>query len=411
MTYDAKFSSIMTAALLGTTTMAAAECADPVKVGVLHSLSGMMAVSETTLKDTMLMLIEELNGLLSYPVQYEGEESSNNVFYTGAAPNRQAIPAVDYFLEELGVEKFALLGTDYVYPRTTNNILEQYLQVKGIAKEDIFVNYTSIGHSDWATIVADVVALGEDGKQVGVISTTAQAQNLQELLQVHADEIADPSRKSVSPVLEYLVASGLLQVSQFLEERSDKNVWQRGDGQFFIAAEEDSSLKLRDVYTNAESAASKSDFTQLKPKGGVRRVIGTALVQFQLSDPDLARRTTAVASIARRPNAEQLAPLLASIEAEVDPGLKARKTQLANFLSASFAKAPTDRIAAINSLSKDTSVEARSVLNQILATKAGVATARPEGNLARVLDPATAPDAFYAHWLRRVWPPPAHPRP
>ncbi|WP_372604237.1 urea ABC transporter substrate-binding protein [Actibacterium sp.] len=202
-----------------------------IKVGVLHSLSGTMAISETTLKDTVLMLIEqqnakggingemlvpvvvdpasdwplfaekarelisdqgvdvifgcwtsvsrksvlpvieELNGLLFYPVQYEGEESSKNVFYTGAAPNQQAIPATDYFLEELGVEKFALLGTDYVYPRTTNKILEQYLKDKGIPAEDIFVNYTPFGHSDWSKIVADVVALGADGKKVGVIST------------------------------------------------------------------------------------------------------------------------------------------------------------------------------------------------------------------------------------------------
>ncbi|KAF0677239.1 urea ABC transporter substrate-binding protein [Profundibacterium mesophilum] len=203
----------------------------PIKVGILHSLSGTMAISETTLKDTVEMLvdqqneaggllgceleavvvdpasdwplfaekarelisvhevdvifgnwtsvsrksvlpvIEELNGLLFYPVQYEGEESSKNVFYTGAAPNQQAIPATDYFLEELGIEKFALLGTDYVYPRTTNNILEAYLKDKGIAEEDIFVNYTPFGHSDWSKIVADVVALGADGKKVGVIST------------------------------------------------------------------------------------------------------------------------------------------------------------------------------------------------------------------------------------------------
>ncbi len=202
-----------------------------IKVGVLHSLSGTMAISETTLKDTVEMLveqqntkggvigcdleavvvdpasdwplfaekarelltvhdvdvifgnwtsvsrksvlpvIEELNGLLFYPVQYEGEESSKNVFYTGAAPNQQAIPATDYFLEELGIEKFALLGTDYVYPRTTNNILNAYLQSKGIAESDIFVNYTPFGHSDWSKIVADVVALGADGKSVGVIST------------------------------------------------------------------------------------------------------------------------------------------------------------------------------------------------------------------------------------------------
>jgi len=232
MVHHNKLAACVTAALLGSTSIAAAQtCADPIKVGVLHSLSGSMAISETTLKDVMLMLveqqnakggllgcqieavvvdpasdwplfaekarelltvsevdvifgnwtsvsrksvlpvIEELNGLLFYPVQYEGEESSRNVFYTGAAPNQQAIPAVDYFLDELGVEKFALLGTDYVYPRTTNKILEQYLKDKGIAPEDIFVNYTPFGQSDWATIVADVVALGEDGKQVGVIST------------------------------------------------------------------------------------------------------------------------------------------------------------------------------------------------------------------------------------------------
>ncbi|MCU0910255.1 MAG: urea ABC transporter substrate-binding protein [Rhodobacteraceae bacterium] len=225
----AKLALAASVAALAATGASAQDC--PIKVGVLHSLSGTMAISETTLKDTMLMLvaqqnekggllgcqleavvvdpasdwplfaekarelltvhevdvmfgnwtsvsrksvlpvIEELNGLLFYPVQYEGEESSRNVFYTGAAPNQQAIPAVDYFLEELGVEKFALLGTDYVYPRTTNNILESYLKSKGIAAEDIFVNYTPFGHSDWATIVADVQALGADGKQVGVIST------------------------------------------------------------------------------------------------------------------------------------------------------------------------------------------------------------------------------------------------
>jgi urea transport system substrate-binding protein len=122
-------------------------------------------------RKAILPVVEELNGLVFYPVQYEGEESSLNVFYTGAAPNQQAIPAVDYFLEELGVESFALLGTDYVYPRTTNRILEQYLLDAGIPQENIFVNYTPFGHSDWSSIVADVVALGESGQQVGVIST------------------------------------------------------------------------------------------------------------------------------------------------------------------------------------------------------------------------------------------------
>ncbi|MCA0997039.1 urea ABC transporter substrate-binding protein [Alloyangia pacifica] len=226
-----KFSSVAALAMISAGAVSAQDANCPIKVGVLHSLSGTMAISETTLKDTMLMLIdkqnqaggllgceleavvkdpasdwplfaekarelisndevdvifgswtsasrkavlpviEELNALYFYPVQYEGEESSKNVFYTGAAPNQQAIPATDYFLDELGVEKFALLGTDYVYPRTTNRILEAYLKDKGIAEEDIFINYTPFGHSDWSTIVSDVVALGADGKQVGVIST------------------------------------------------------------------------------------------------------------------------------------------------------------------------------------------------------------------------------------------------
>ncbi|ADO43440.1 urea ABC transporter substrate-binding protein [Ketogulonicigenium vulgare] len=227
----ATLSTLSALAVVASAGAALAQDACPIRVGVLHSLSGSMAISETTLKDAMLMLVaqqnaaggllgceietvvvdpasdwplfaeqardlltvnevdvifgawtsvsrkavlpvlEELNGLMFYPVQYEGEESSRNVFYTGAAPNQQAIPAVDYFLEELGVTSFALLGTDYVYPRTTNNILEAYLIDKGIAPENIFVNYTPFSHSDWATIVSDVVALGAGGGQVGVIST------------------------------------------------------------------------------------------------------------------------------------------------------------------------------------------------------------------------------------------------
>jgi urea transport system substrate-binding protein len=231
MTIKTTLSTLSVAALLASAGAVSAQDNCPIKVGVLHSLSGSMAISETTLKDVMLMLVEtqnaasgllgcqleavvvdpasdwplfaekarelltvnevdvifgnwtsvsrksvlpileELNGLLFYPVQYEGEESLRNVFYTGAAPNQQAIPAVDYYLEELGVTSFALLGTDYVYPRTTNNILQAYLISKGILEENIFVNYTPFGHSDWATIVSDVVALGAGGEQVGVIST------------------------------------------------------------------------------------------------------------------------------------------------------------------------------------------------------------------------------------------------
>lgn len=202
-----------------------------IKVGVLHSLSGTMAISETTLKDTMLMLIaeqnkkggllgkklvpvvvdpasnwplfaekarellqkhkvdvvfgnwtsvsrksvlpvfEELNGLLFYPVQYEGEESSRNVFYTGAAPNQQAIPAVDYLMKEVGVKRWILAGTDYVYPRTTNKILEAYLKSKGVKKSDIMINYTPFGHSDWQSIVSNIKKFGSKGKKTAVVST------------------------------------------------------------------------------------------------------------------------------------------------------------------------------------------------------------------------------------------------
>ena len=208
-----------------------ANAADTIKVGVLHSLSGTMAISETTLKDTVLMMveeqnkkggllgkklepvvvdpasnwplfaektrellekdkvdvifgcwtsvsrksvlpvIEELNGLMFYPVQYEGEESSYNVFYTGAAPNQQAIPAVDYLMNEVGVKRWVLAGTDYVYPRTTNKILESYLKSKGVAEKDIMVNYTPFGHSDWQTIVSDIKKFGGAGVKTAVVST------------------------------------------------------------------------------------------------------------------------------------------------------------------------------------------------------------------------------------------------
>ncbi|PTX56160.1 amino acid/amide ABC transporter membrane protein 1 (HAAT family) [Litoreibacter ponti] len=239
------------------------------------------------------------------------------------------------------------------------------------------------------------------------LAIPANAQQLQTLLQTHADQIAKPKRASVGVVLDDLVASGLPQVLVFLEEWSDKNVWQRdADGLFFIAEADGETLALRDIDSGAETTGAKDEFTQLKPNGGVRRVIGTALVQFQLSDPDLSRRESAVASIARRPEAAQLAPLLASIDGETDAGLKARKTQLANFMSARFADAPEDRIAAIESLAQDTSVEARSVLNQILEVEAGVAKEAPEGNIARILDPTTAPDAFYAQLVSAELAPP-----
>jgi urea transport system substrate-binding protein len=209
----------------------AAQAQPTIKVGILHSLSGTMAISETTLKDTVLMMIDEQNkkggllgrrleavvvdpasdwplfaekarellekdkvavvfgcwtsvsrksvlpvfeknnGLLFYPVQYEGEESSKNVIYTGAAPNQQAIPAVDYLMKEVGVTRWVLEGTDYVYPRTTNRILEAYLRSKGVAAADISINYTPFGHSDWQTRVAAIKRFGSAGKKTAVVST------------------------------------------------------------------------------------------------------------------------------------------------------------------------------------------------------------------------------------------------
>ncbi|HNE44341.1 MAG: urea ABC transporter substrate-binding protein [Azonexus sp.] len=211
----------------------AAQAADTIKVGILHSLSGTMAISETALKETALMTIEEinkaggvmgkklepvvvdpasnwplfaekarqlltkdkvavtfgcwtsvsrksvlpvykeLNGLLFYPVQYEGEELEKNVFYTGAAPNQQAIPAVEYLMSKDGGEakRWVLLGTDYVYPRTTNKILRAFLKSKGVAEADIMEEYTPFGHSDYQTIIAKIKKFASEGKKTAVVST------------------------------------------------------------------------------------------------------------------------------------------------------------------------------------------------------------------------------------------------
>ncbi|MGH8789689.1 MAG: urea ABC transporter substrate-binding protein [Cupriavidus necator] len=227
-----KLSAIAAAAMIGTSPLAMAQSKEPIKVGILHSLSGTMAISETSLKDVALMTIdeinksggvlgrklepvvvdpasnwplfaekarqlvskdkvavtfgcwtsvsrksvlpvyEELNSLLFYPVQYEGEEMSKNVFYTGAAPNQQAIPAVEYLMskEGGGAKRFYLLGTDYVYPRTTNKILRAFLKSKGVADKDIEEVYTPFGHSDYQTIVANIKKFSQGGK-TAVIST------------------------------------------------------------------------------------------------------------------------------------------------------------------------------------------------------------------------------------------------
>jgi urea transport system substrate-binding protein len=122
-------------------------------------------------RKSVLPVFEKDNGLLFYPVQYEGEESSKNVIYTGAAPNQQAIPAVDYLMKEVGVKRWVLEGTDYVYPRTTNKILEAYLLAKGVAPADISINYTPFGYSDWQARVAAIKKFGSAGKKTAVVST------------------------------------------------------------------------------------------------------------------------------------------------------------------------------------------------------------------------------------------------
>ncbi len=226
----------LTAAALAAAAMMFANPAlaqETIKVGVLHSLSGTMAISETVLKDTVLMTIDEINAkggvlgkkleavvvdpasnwplfaekakqlvsqdkvavvfgcwtsvsrksvlpvfeqtnsLLFYPVQYEGEELSKNVFYTGAASNQQAIPAVEYLMSKDGgsAKRFVLLGTDYVYPRTTNKILRSFLKSKGVADADIMEEYTPFGHADYQTIIAKIKKFSAEGKKTAVVST------------------------------------------------------------------------------------------------------------------------------------------------------------------------------------------------------------------------------------------------
>ena len=235
----------------------------------------------------------------------------------------------------------------------------------------------------------------------------AQAQDLQSALQAHADEIANPSRSSVDVALDALVASTIETMPTFLERWADKRVWQDdASGLFYYGEVKGDDLLLSDIDTEADITATTTGYSQLKPNGGVRRKIGTALVQFQLMDSDLARRATAVASIARRPSVDQLAPLLASIAGEADPALKARKIQLANFLTARFGPGSTDRIAAIKSLSTDTSIEARAVLNQILTVKSGVALAPPDANFAQIIDPMLAPEAAYSMLVGQGFAPP-----
>lgn len=220
------------------------------------------------------------------------------------------------------------------------------------------------------------------------------AQELQSLLQSYRDVIIKPSRKAVGPVLDALVASGLPTVPGFLEAWQDKSIYVLSqDGQFYIGTSGIDGLTLLDIDTGREAATGvdNQDVDQIKPNGGVRREIGSALVAFQLSDPDIARRMQALDALARSLDAGQLAPLIASIDNEPDAALKRRKQKLANYLQARFGETPAIRVAAINNLSSDLSVEGRAVLSQILETKMLVAQNLPDAtNLAGVLTPGEA---------------------
>ena len=216
----------------------------------------------------------------------------------------------------------------------------------------------------------------------------AQAQSLQDILQTHQEEVLKPGRRTVGVVLDDLVASGLPQALPFLEAWRDREIVQReSDGLFFAASEDGDDIILRDLDTDATTIASPDDnLTEARPNGGVRRAIGDALVQFKLSDPDIEKRQAAVDAIARSMDASQLEPLEASIAGEADPALLAQKSRLVGMLNASFAETTEERIAAVEALSGDLSVDVRAVLNIILSTTEQVAMTVPDdANVAQVL--------------------------
>ena len=226
----------------------------------------------------------------------------------------------------------------------------------------------------------------------------AQSQTLQDILQTHQEEVRKPGRRTVGVVLDDLVASGLPQAVPFLEAWRDREIVQRDlDGIFFAIREDGDQVMLIDLDTGAEQTTD-ADLTAVRPNGGVRRAIGDALVQFQLSDPNIAKRQSAVDAIARSMDASQLAPLEASIAGETDAALLAQKTRLVGMLNASFGETPDARITAIEAMAGDLSVDVRAVLNTILASSEAVATTVPDDtNVARVLivgEDLSADDAY-----------------
>jgi urea transport system permease protein len=224
------------------------------------------------------------------------------------------------------------------------------------------------------------------------LALPAAAQDLQSVLQRHQEAVANPSRGTVGPVLADLVASGLPEVPQFLDRWQNREVSVRtADGLFFYTEEEGDVLTLLDISTGEPvGTAARGETEEIRPNGGVRREIASALVTFQLIDPNPAGRLAALDSIARNPSADQIAPLLASIEGEEDAGIRARKERLASLLAARFGETPEARVAAIEGLAGEIAVDVRAALNQILAASPGVGPSLPEGaNIRRVLEPGS----------------------
>ena len=226
------------------------------------------------------------------------------------------------------------------------------------------------------------------------LAAPAAAQDLQSVLQRHQDAVANPSRGTVGVVLSDLVASGLPEVPQFLDRWQNREVSVRpADGLFFFTEPgADGAVSLLDISTGAPAgSAAPGELAEIRPNGGVRREIAAALVQFQLSDPNPAGRIAALDAIARSPSADQIEPLLASIDTEEDPAIRARKERLAGLLAARFGETTEARVAAIEGLAGEIAVDVRGALNQILASSPGVGPAVPEGaNVRRLLEPGSA---------------------
>jgi urea transport system permease protein len=221
------------------------------------------------------------------------------------------------------------------------------------------------------------------------VAPVAHAQSLQSLLQDNADAVANPSRSTVDSIVSALAAAPVEGSPRFLEDWRDKAIWVRlSDGIFFSAAEDGDGLVLTDLDTGAQTTVAEDDgFDQIRPNAGVRRVINAALVQFQLSDADVTRRIAALDAISRDPAADQLVPLRQSIPGEPDASILARKVQLERQLTARFGDSMQERVAAINFLSGDLSVEVRGVISQILTTRQFVGISIPEGtNVAQIME-------------------------